>query len=299
MLTSSSLPNTRTRRLMGMLGGVRSRSCCDGDMVTPPGSSSVRRVPSLHRLLKRGDYDTITQFLEDPNANVVRWLDSEYNLMGENVLHYIMKFSPPVGLVTAVIKRLLYEQDSGVSSMFHRQPELAVDLRGRTPLHHACEAQCEPAVLLALLETSAGAISARAQDVEGKLPLHLLCLGYHQLPSPSRIRKNVKRLQQERVKALSAMVTSIKLLVGLSPRTAWVKDDHGRTALDYIECMPVAEENETCLQLWGAIKLELSVAMDLSSTTTAFVHQQAGMVINFSSLCTDCDDVSLLSCPGV
>jgi hypothetical protein len=178
-----------------------------------------------------------------------------------------------------------------MSSILQRRPELTVDLSGRTPLHHACEAHCEPAVILALLETSAGVVSARARDVEGKLPLYLLCNGYHHLPSPSRIRKNLERLHQERALALSAMVTSIKLLVGLSPRTACIKDYEGRTILDYIQCSQVKQETEACLQLWRVMKLELSVAMDLSSPTPT----KAGMFVKFSSEPNDRDEISFLS----
>jgi hypothetical protein len=298
VVISYSPANVRTRSLVGMLGGVRSRSCSNSGKALPPGRS-FHRVPSLNRLLKRGDYHTVIQILNDPTANVERWLDFEYSLMGENALHFVMKFSPPAGLVTALIQRLIQQQDSGMSSTLQQQPELTVDLRGRTPLHHACEAQCEPAVILALLETSAGAISARAKDIDGKLPLHLMCLGYHPSPSLSRIRMNSNRLQQGRIDALTAMVTSIKLLVGLSPRTACVKDDQGRTALDYIQCRPVATENETCLQLWAAMELELSLAMDLLSTTTMSVYQHAGIVIKFPTECCDCDDVSVLSSTSV
>jgi Ankyrin repeat len=265
---------------MGILGGRNRSSNMDKQ------SRNRRRVPPLLRLLKRRDFDTIIQLLKDPNANVEKWFDSEYNLMGENALHLVMRYSPPASLVSAMTARL---QDSGVSL----QPELTVDLMGRTPLHHACEAQCEPAVIHALLETSAGAISARAKDVEGRLPLHLLCRGYN-LP---RIRKK-QSAQQERAAMLAAMSTSIKLLVGLSPRTACIRDDRRRTALDYVNNLKMETGNDTCRELWEGMKLELSIAMDLSSTTTVGNLQQAGMVIKFSTECTDSDDISILSCPG-
>ena len=116
-----------------------------------------------------------------------------------------------------------------------------------------------------------------------------------------RSNKHSKKAQQERAEVLSAMATSIKLLVGLSPRSACVKDDKRRTALDYLLDWKVQKENETCRELWEVMKLELSIAMDLSSTTTSVYNaqQQAGMVIKFNTECTDSDDVSVLSCPGV
>lgn len=155
------------------------------------------------------------------------------------------------------------------------QLKFAVDLMGRTPLHIACDAQCERAVIHALLETSAGAIGAKAEVLEGRLPLHLLCRGRN-LP---RIRKS-QSAQHERMAALSAMTTSIKLLVGLSPRTACVTDDRRLTAFDYVQNLKMEKENETCRELREVMKLELSIAIDLSSSTVTGKNVfRAGMVI--------------------
>ncbi|KAG7357197.1 ankyrin repeat domain protein [Nitzschia inconspicua] len=279
----SSTANARPRSFMGMLGVISNSNSntCDNIKFGRSG-----RIPPLERLLRRGDFPTIIQLLKDPNANLDRWFDSEYNFVGENALHLIMRYGPPAELVTCLIARL---KESGVSS----QPEVTVDHRGRTPLHLACESHCEPAVIHALLETSAGALSARSKDLDGRLPLHLLCRGC-KLP---RIRKP-KDAQQGRVVALRAVATNITLLVGLSPRTACVPDYKHNTALDYIQNVKIEKEDEVCREIWEAMKQELTIAMDLSLTTATIQNtHQAGMVIKFNTECTDVDNVSVLSCP--
>ncbi|KAL3913894.1 MAG: hypothetical protein SGILL_006311 [Bacillariaceae sp.] len=256
-------------------------------------SPKKRRIPALAHLCRRRAFDDIVEILQDPTATVERkWFETEYTLMGENALHFIMRFHPPANVVSAMITRL--RETAGIS-----QPELCVDLLGKSPLHHACANQCEPSVIHTLLRTPAGVISARAQDLQGRLPLHLLCKSYQ-----SSRKRSEKALARDTA-ALSNMLVGIKLLVGLSPRTACVKDDKGRVPLDYVKNMKMDEakkaDNMLC-ELWESMKIELSIAMDLSTSTAASISSgiSSGMVIKFATdnTVTDDDDVSVLSFAG-
>jgi len=262
----------------------------------PRGSANdqkQRRLPSLESHCRRGEFETILELLHDQNAPIEsKWLEQDYTLMGENALHFIMRFQPPADVVSAMMERL---QNAGT-----HQPEIAVDFLGRTPLHHACVSQCEPCVIHTLLRSPAGVISARAKDLQGRLPLHLLCKSYQ----PSRKRKIVAQAKDEM--ALSKITVGIKLLVGLSPRTACVKDDKGRIPLDYVKQMKVHTKNHpNAAEFWENMKTELSIAMDLSASasTTSYSNnfEKSGMVIRFSTETTpsDNDDVSVLSSSGV
>jgi len=250
---------------------------------------NVRKAPSLVRLARRRKFETIVDLLTDPDVIVDHWFEQEYSFMGENCLHFIMKYKPPVHLVSAMVSRL---QVAGVEN-----PELVVDLAGRTALHHACMWLCSPSVIYLLTQTTAGVVSARSQDLEGRLPLHYITSSRN-LPSRWISRKSLvsSSSQPELVEVLSTMEMNLKLLVSISPRTSFVPDDKGCTALDCLQKLNVA--NETCRSILQNMEMELNIAMDLCQTAPVYNRERTGLVVKFPSETSVDDDVSVLSFTG-
>ena len=93
-------------------------------------------------------------------------------------------------------------------------------------LHHACASQCEPATIHALLRSPAGAVSARAQDVRGRLPLHLLAKSFqpsrkHRYNSQKQIAAQAKDEAALTVNVLQHVFgKSVYMLTGDNYRTA-------------------------------------------------------------------------------
>jgi hypothetical protein len=256
-----------------------------------------KKVPSFARLSKRKDFDTILNLLNDVDVEapiIEKWFEREYTLTGENCLHFVMRSKPPANVVSAMIRRL---QGAGIT-----HPELSVDLTGRTALHHACMWLCEPSVVHSILQTSAGAISARAKDLEGRLPLHYAVRPKEVVTKLGSRKAKGPKTNPELIEAITTMEMNVKLLVGLSPRTSCVADGKKCTPIDYLNRLVIV--NETYQTMIKNIQLELDMSMDLCKTTSTFDERKSGMVIKFSNrdLSTDTDgiddDVSVLSFNG-
>jgi hypothetical protein len=179
------------------------------------GDDLKRPLPSLTKLLKRKEFDSICKVLNDPKMNLGKWFEGEYSVLGENCLHEIMKHRPPAKLVELVLQRLV---EYGIP-----EPELSVDIIGRTPLHHALGYVCDPTVVRVLVSGHAGKLSTRAHDIEGRLPLHVATR-----PHELWVGKNLKRRQITNVDPVEVQIImrkTVELLVAVYPQSVLVQDD--------------------------------------------------------------------------
>ena len=241
------------------------------------------RAPSFLRLVKRYDFDTMYQVLADPTMSTRRWFEEEYSMLGENCLHTIMKYRPPVRVIVLLLKRLV---EYGIA-----EPELSVDILGRTPLHYAVGYLCEPGVTQVLLTSSAGKLSLRAQDIDGRLPLHIAMRPYELVNPMRRPKKN--RLPSTRVQRI--LKETVEILVFLCPQATLIKDDHRRTAVQYATTKDVDPSFHECIQ---TISQELRMA-EAMTKSEKLLHDKRGMVVEFPSSSSTGnaadDDVSVLS----
>ena len=89
------------------------------------------------------------------------------------------------------------------------------------------------------------------------------------------------------------MTSTVKLLVGLAPRTCCATDDGGQTPLDYVRLLFVlGDEYQPYVD---SVKEELEIATELCMTTSVLRADRRGTVVSFSSESSDDDDVSVLS----
>mmetsp|Transcript_51691 Transcript_51691/g.124777 ORF Transcript_51691/g.124777 Transcript_51691/m.124777 type:complete len:473 (+) Transcript_51691:507-1925(+) len=219
------------------------------------------RAPSLVKLLKRRDFGTIRHMLLDSTVDVnSSWFRREYTIMGDNCLHYLLRFRPDSQTVSAMIYRLRL---IGI-----QEPELSVDLTGRTPLHVAVLHGCDVSVIDTLLKANAGHISSRAQDVNGRVPLHYAIMmstspstktnsafgfsprgnsvenDYEKqtthpfVPFPflfmmKRRNKNNEPLYKK--EWMYNILHTVKLLLGMSPETCLIMDDYHQLPVDVVD----------------------------------------------------------------
>eukprot|EP00529_Nitzschia_sp_RCC80_P023094 CAMPEP_0113492074 /NCGR_PEP_ID=MMETSP0014_2-20120614/27883_1 /TAXON_ID=2857 /ORGANISM="Nitzschia sp." /LENGTH=466 /DNA_ID=CAMNT_0000385883 /DNA_START=130 /DNA_END=1530 /DNA_ORIENTATION=+ /assembly_acc=CAM_ASM_000159 len=221
------------------------------------------KAPSLVKLLKRRDFGTIRHMLLDSTVDVnSSWFSREYTIMGENCLHYLLRFRPDSQTVSAMIYRLRL---SGF-----QEPELSVDLTGRTPLHVAVFHGCDVSVIDTLLKANAGHISSRAQDVNGRVPLHYAIMmstspstktktdsafGFSPrgtnvenedqkqtirpvFPFPFLFmmkRRNKKNDPQCKKEWMYNILHTVMLLLGMSPETCLIMDDYHQLPVDVVD----------------------------------------------------------------
>jgi len=268
---------------------------------------SKGRVPSLKKLLKAGAFDTITNILQDDSLDLrKKWFDKEFSMLGENCLHLLMRFRPSAELVSLMLLRLA---QAGI-----KEPELSVDVVGRTPLHHAVGFLCEESVLNVLLESDAGQKSVRAQDLEGRVPLHTAMRPFYVFGKHDHRKKHPEgteyidalldgkpanlKLTAEEVGEL--MKDSVFLLLDTWPQSVLVRDDDMRRAAYY---MKKTVQHDCFREAGEVIRQRLEKAEEVAKERLAAIQAMKdieGKVVSFvsvtdESLETRCD-ISLLSC---
>ena len=238
--STANFPAAATSRT-GSTAAAAAAAAAAGAAVTSPEPKLKRRTtkpPSLVRLLRRRDFTTIRRMLLDSTVNVnSSWFSHAYSIMGENCLHYLLRFGPDSQTVSAMIYRLHL---SGIE-----EPELCVDLTGRTPLHFAVLHGCDVSVIETLLKANAGRVSTRAQDFNGRVPLHYAVMmstslstqtarPFFSLPFMMKIRnKNDEPLYQKE-RMYNTMYT-VKFLLGMSPETCLIMDDYHQLPIDIVD----------------------------------------------------------------
>ena len=243
-------------------------------------SKSPEKLPHLSTLLQMGEFNSIHEILQDTKRNLSQWFDEEYSITGENCLHTIMKYNPPPTLIHLMIERLV---DYGIS-----EPELSVDDLGRTPLHHAVGYSCSPAVVHELVSSPAGRLSARAQDADGRLPLHMVLqpYGIQCIGKDYKVRLSDSNVDLSAIRRI--MKGTISVLLEVCPQSVTVRDDKKRTALDYAERLGFDVNFRKCASI---IIEALRVAEEYTLSTS-----MNGLVIEVGSHSSDTeDDVSVLS----
>ena len=245
-------------------------------------TSKPTKAPSLAKLVKRRDFDRILNILIDDTISKQRWFEEEHSMLGENCLHIVLRSKPPARLVAVLLQCLKHY---GIL-----EPELSVDILGRTPLHHAVGFLCEPAVVQVLLNSEAGLLALRAQDGEGRLPLHVAVRPYDlQISKRAFGRLKKPKMSDERIQLV--VRTNVEIILTLCPQAALATDDKGRTPLEYTEVVKVDDSYKPCVeQLSEELRLAAEVCM---SEPTQYRH--TGMVVEFSD--SEDDDVSVLSLP--
>jgi len=237
-------------------------------------------TPELSTLLQENQLATVLDILRDPNIDLSTWFDSEYSVTGENCLHMLVRADPPVELLQLMLQRL---GSYGIS-----EPELSVDDLGRTPLHLAAGCSCGPAVIQVLISSPAGKMSTRAQDSEGRLPLHVAMRPYilytgkdHKVwHRPSGV---------EPWKTRKVMKATVSVLLEACPQAVLVEDDKKRTPMDYADTLTFDRDYAKCgFQILEALRIAAEYTLSTSMN---------GLVIEVSSESSENseDDISLLS----
>jgi hypothetical protein len=273
-MESISIP-THSRQRFSFFFDLRRRN---------PASTRSKKPPSLTKLLKKRDFESITEQLNNPASDTGRWFDAEYSILGENCLHIILRDRPPAKLVELILKRLV---EYGIP-----EPELSVDVLGRTPLHHAVAFLCDPSVIRVLLSGPAGRLSVRAQDDEGRLPLHVAMLPYELEASKKEKERKKKLGHLDSSEVGILMKTTTELLVTVCPQTTLITDYKQRTPLQYAQAL---ESDDFYGAFMPIISQDLRMAEEISKSELQS-NECSGMFIEIPSaeLSLEDDDVSLL-----
>jgi hypothetical protein len=254
---------------------------------SPVVSTRPTKAPAFMKLLRKKDFDEIYNVLSDTSVSKSRWFEDEYSMLGENCLHTIMKYRPPARVVVLLLKKLVIY---GIP-----EPELSVDILGRTPLHHAVGFLCEPAVIQVLLNSTSGRLSLRAKDAEGRLPLHMAILPYEMMnPKASRptIRRSKKSSKVNADQIRTIMKATVEILVTVCPQATLVTDDQNRTPLEYARVLEVDPFYKPCIE---SLNEELRMAEEMTLSEVG-AYDRRGMVLEFDNSSSDeDDDVSVLS----
>ena len=246
-------------------------------------TTTTTKPPSLVKLLKRRDFSTIRRLLLDSTVNVnSSWFSRSYTMMGENCLHYLLRFRPDSRTVSAMIYRL---HSCGI-----QEPELSVDLTGRTPLHVAVLHGCDVSVIDTLLKANAGRVSTRAQDFNGRVPLHYAVMMSTTSPSTTNMNsafgssprhsnvgnegrkqtarrpflslpfmmkiRNINDEQLYKKERMYNTMYTIKFLLGMSPETCLIMDDYHQLPIDIIDTFLHSLETSTSTSTNSMKRLE-------------------------------------------
>lgn len=217
----------------------------NGKNATAP---KLTKAKCFRKFLDKRDFDSMYEILSNPNIDSKRWFYEQYTMLGERCLHMLLHHRPPARLVSLALQRAA---DYGVT-----EPDLEVDLLGRTPLHHAVGYGCSPEVVQVLLDSPNGRdVAIRVQDQNGSLPLHLAVLPYGlrvilaaRTSKTKRQRRIILRRlaanevlksledEEEELRYLQGiMAPTVALLLRAHPSLVMERDDYAQTAMHYAE----------------------------------------------------------------
>ena len=164
-------------------------------------------------------------------------------MFGENCLHLLLQYRPPVQVVRAMIDQ--YRKVRGDDS-----PYLTVDYLGRTPLHISLIHYNTPDVVELLASKEQAKSAAMAVDSNHRLPLHEVVISYRATFEPRKRHILVKDgLNIEDLRA--NIVLSAAILLDVFPEAISVRDKDHITPLQYIATAP-AEARKLADQLLAA-----------------------------------------------
>jgi hypothetical protein len=201
---------------------------------------SYSKAPSLLRILKKRDFETLHRCIQDPTIRTDCWFTETYSMVGENCLHLLLQFRPPAKVVQIMLHE--FRRVTGVEV-----PHLTVDYLGRSPLHVALCFYNSPDVVALLASTECGKTAAMAIDANHRLPLHNAIICYRESLEPSEARKIIKEgLQIEDIQA--DIVASIVLLLKVFPGAISIRDINRYTPLKYAREVPQANDMVDAMQ---------------------------------------------------
>lgn len=233
--------------------------------------------PSLETLAMERRFLDIVRILSDDRIDSAEWLFpstvsrrsgkfSPRSTGGESPLHILVKYQPPLHVVSLLI-RMLRELTRGACL-----PEAEQDRKGRTPLHVACAFGCSIAVVARLVDgdTASHANPASVRDSAHMLPLHWACTAAHAVAAHSDSRAN--------------MVHLVGFLVEAYPHGVFMENGRGLTPIDLGRQRRV---HPAILQV-----LCRSARRQLEQSRTGGPDWADSWVPNNISFLTDRDDVS-------
>lgn len=136
-------------------------------------------------------------------------LDQCTGILGEPVLHHLLKHHPSADLVNFLLSQACAHPVA--------DDAFFLDSQGWTPLHVAVTYGCSQCVLECLLYDHYGASMATIQDACGRYPLHWACLGPLDHRGGSRKR---------------GQLTIVSHVLHAFPKAAYIRDKDGNTPLD-------------------------------------------------------------------
>lgn len=174
------------------------------------------RTPMTKRA-RQGRFDEIKAVLLGNAIKTEEWL-RESASAEETPLHALLRYQPPVDLVTLLISRLIATTKNAV-------PEEVKDVHGNTPLHVAVAYGCDVAIVRVLLNGKGGVMPAVTKDSDERLPLHLACLSEKLSCSRRSPRKQTPDDQDN-------MLCIVYSLLSAYPMGLAIRDANGDTPMD-------------------------------------------------------------------
>ena len=195
------------------------------------GDSMMRLTPLL-QLAKKGRFEKIEViFMNSSEACIAAWIEDcslskgdsgLQTFKGETILHMIMVYQPPVGVVDMLIRSMTQKGPETV-------PEAATDMQSRTPLHLAVAHNCDIAVIDRLMNGVVSVVPAVTKDVWHRLPLHWACAN----PKGSTKESwSLSCTSFPRLTESDNMIKIVEALVKAYPHAVTVKDWFGLTPFD-------------------------------------------------------------------
>ena len=170
--------------------------------------SAISSLMLLLKLIQNEDWQKLNSIFLQPEKyrSHAALINKSTSFNGMTLLHAVCRFNPPSSVVRTMI--MLCPDDAH-----------AVDCLERTPLHVATGTGASVNVIKALLEANPGA--CRAQDADGRIPLHMACDRTCVLFEGSSNSNDAPRYD------------IVNSLLSVSPSSVIMEDSDEMTAIEY------------------------------------------------------------------